>query len=332
MFKNKSIIITGGTGSFGKFFVEYILKNFQFKKIIIFSRDEFKQNEFENKLKNKFSSSKISKLRFYLGDVRDKNRLIFASSNADIMIHAAALKQVPVAEKDPFEFIKTNIWGAQNVVEASIHNNIKKIIALSTDKAASPINLYGATKLCSDKLFSSANNIVGNRDIKFSVVRYGNVMASRGSVIEVFKNIKQNERIPITSTEMTRFNITLDEAVKMVLWSLKNMIGGEVFVPKIPSYKITDLARAILPKNKFKIIGIRPGEKIHEELITESDMDKAYDLGKYYVIINTSILKSVTYYKNKKKCKINNSYNSLSNKDYLNVKEIKEILKKNNII
>ena len=250
-FKNKKILITGGTGSFGNAFVNYIVNNkLPLKKIIIYSRDEFKQF----KMAEKFPIKKFSFMRYFLGDVRDKDRLSRALGDVDIVIHAAALKQVPLAEYNPIEYIKTNILGAQNIIEASLDNNVEKVIALSTDKAASPINLYGATKLCSDKLFVAANNIKGNKKIFFSVVRYGNVMGSRGSVIPLFLETKKKNFFPITDTKMTRFNISLEEAVKMVIWSIQNLKGGEILVPKIPSFKITDLAKAICMKTKLKII------------------------------------------------------------------------------
>lgn len=330
MFNNKNLLITGGTGSFGKVFVTKLLTNYNLKKIVIFSRDEFKQHQQRIYYKSVFSQKKFSKLRFFLGDVRDKDRLLFASKDIDLLVHAAALKQVPTAETDPLEYIKTNVIGAQNIIETSIQNKIKKIIALSTDKAASPINLYGATKLCSDKLFSSANNLSGRNKILFSIVRYGNVFASRGSVVEIFRKIPEGKSLPITSKEMTRFNINLNEAVEMVIWSFKNMLGGEIFVPKIPSYRITDVAKAIHKKPKIKIIGIRDGEKIHEELITTSDSYNTYDLGKYYSILNPSVSNVRKIYKNRKYKKIllGKSYNSLENKNYLSVNQIKEILKR----
>lgn len=333
MFDNKSLMITGGTGSFGKAFILTILKKYYPKRLVIFSRDEFKQHEQRSYYKSILPKKKYNILRFYLGDVRNKNRLLSASKNIDFFIHAAALKQVPTAETDPLEYIKTNVNGAQNVIEACIENNIKKIIALSTDKAASPINLYGATKLCSDKLFSSANNLTGNKKLIFSIVRYGNVFGSRGSVVEVFRNIPPGKTLPITSKKMTRFNISLEEAVDMVIWSFKNMIGGEIFVPKIPSYNIIDIANAIHKNPKLKIIGIRNGEKIHEELITASDSYNTYDLGKYYSIINPSVphIKKIYNKKKYKKFPVEESYNSFNNKDYLNVAQLKKILKKYSI-
>ncbi len=326
MFNKKNIFITGGTGSFGQKFCQYLLrlKN-KPNKIVIFSRDEFKQFEMEKK----FPIKKFPILRFFVGDVRDKDRLTKAMEGIDFVIHAAALKQVDKAEYNPYEYIKTNILGAQNIIDASIYNNVKNVIALSTDKASSPINLYGATKLCSDKLFLSANNIKGNRKIKFSVVRYGNVMGSRGSVLPFF--LKQKNLFPITDKRMTRFNITLEHSVEMVAWSLKNNLGGEIFVPKIPSYKIIDLATATNSKLKQKIIGIRPGEKIHEELISENDGIKTVEYKDYYAILNNFNDTEVKAYAKKKKIKRvrkNFSYNSYNEGVYLSIGELKKEIKK----
>ncbi len=327
MLNNKTVLITGGTGSFGQEFVYQTIKKFpKIKKLIIFSRDELKQYEMEKK----FPIKQYPFLRYFLGDIRDKSRLVRAMENVDIVIHAAALKQVPAAEYNPFEFIKTNIIGAQNIIEASLEKNVQKIIALSTDKAASPINLYGATKLCSDKLFIAANNIVGKNNQKFSVVRYGNVMKSRGSVIPHFIEQKKSGVITITDKNMTRFNILLSEGVEMVFWSLKNLIGGEIFVPKIPSYKIMDLANAISLKSEKKIIGIRPGEKIHEELISQSDSAHTIDLGKYYAILSPSgNMKINDYIKRKggKKVPFEFSYTSGNNKKFLTIRELNKLLK-----
>ncbi|MDC1158780.1 UDP-N-acetylglucosamine 4,6-dehydratase (inverting), partial [Pelagibacteraceae bacterium] len=291
MLKNKSILITGGTGSFGKKFVETVLQqNSDFKKLIIFSRDELKQYEMQQELGRKYN---LSKVRFFLGDIRDKNRLDRALQDVDIVVHAAALKQVPAAEYNPDEFIKTNVIGAQNLIEASINNKVKKLVALSTDKAAAPINLYGATKLCSDKLFIAAKNYAGTSNIEFSIVRYGNVLESRGSVIPLFKKQIAQGTLTITDESMTRFAITLEEGVQMVLWVIKNSLGGEIFVPKIPSFKILDLAKIISPKSRIKYIGIRKGEKIHEDLITASDSISTYNIGKYYVILPDVNLKTI---------------------------------------
>ena len=324
MFKNKSILITGGTGSFGKEFIKIIIKRFKnIKKLIIFSRDELKQSL----LKDLYPENKYPFLRFYLGDIRDYQRLVRVLDGVDIVIHAAALKQVPAAEVDPTEYVKTNVLGSQNVIEASIENNVKNIVALSTDKAASPINLYGATKLCSDKMFSSANNIIGKRRMKFSVVRYGNVFGSRGSVVPYFLELKKNnESFPITDKKMTRFNITLKESVKTVLWTIKNTFGGEIIIPKIPSYKILDLAKAIDAKANLKFTGLRPGEKIFEEMITKHDSFVTYDLGKYYAILNPSNVSLMSHYKNKKKVKAGMSYNSLDNDVFLTLSEIKKLI------
>ena len=338
MLNNKSILITGGTGTFGKAFVEKILHNYKLKRLVVFSRDEFKQYE----MSKKFPMSKYPCMRYFIGDVRDKDRLNQAFDNVDIVIHAAALKQVDTAEYNPFEYISTNIMGAENVIRASLNNNIKQVIALSTDKAASPINLYGATKLCSDKLFIAANNITGSKKIKFSVVRYGNVLGSRGSVVPMFLSLKGKE-FPITDKRMTRFNITIDQAVNFVLTCMKHSFGGEIFVPKIPSYRIIDVAKAINPNCKIKIIGIRPGEKLHEEMITLSDGFNSLELNDFFVILprlnlsknynktqNEYVLKN--YYLKKKKAKRlqeNFSYNSLNNHRYLSIKEIKEIIKDN---
>ena len=257
-YKNKTLLITGGNGSFGKAFVKYIVsERIKLKKLIVYSRDEFKQFQ----MSKEYPTEKYPYMRYFLGDVRDKDRLSLAFDGVDIVIHAAALKQVPSAEYNPIEYIKTNILGAQNVIECSLQNEVKKVIALSTDKAASPINLYGATKLCSDKLFVAANNIKGSKKIIFSVIRYGNVMGSRGSVIPFFLKLKDQGVFPITDFKMTRFNISLIDAVRLVSWSVKYLKGGEILVPKIPSYKITDVAKAISSDAKLKKIGIRPGKK-----------------------------------------------------------------------
>ena len=335
MFKNKTILITGGTGSFGKAFLKYLLINHkELKKIIIFSRDELKQFE----LSTQFSEKKYPHVRYFLGDIRDKDRLDRAMEDVDYVIHAAALKQVPAAEYNPFEVIKTNVIGAQNIVEACLDSNVKKVIALSTDKACAPINLYGATKLCSDKLFISANNIVGKRNLSFSVVRYGNVMGSRGSVIPEFFKQKKTGIINITNKNMTRFNITMQQSIDLVLWALKNSIGGEIFVPKIPSYRILDLAKAIAPNAKINIIGQRPGEKIHEELITKSESCDAVDLKKYYAILtfliknntdvnNKGLLKTYLIQRKGKKLKNEFSYTSDTNNDFLSVEQIRKLIK-----
>ena len=327
MINNKTILITGGTGSFGKNFVKYIEQNFKPKKIIIYSRDELKQSEMMQEFQN---LKKI--LRFFIGDIRDYSRLAMATKNVDIVFHAAALKHVPLAEYNPFEVIKTNIIGSNNVIHASYENNVKQVLALSTDKASSPINLYGATKLASDKLFISANNFRGRLKTKFSVVRYGNVMGSRGSVVPVFLKHKNSKHIPITDKRMTRFNITLNEAIKFVIKSLKVMQGGEIFVPKIPSLRIVDLAKAMHPNKKLKIIGLRPGEKLHEEMISESESYNTVEYQNLYIICpNSEFIKwnKKTFLRNKS-CKSfpeNESYNSFKNEKYLSIPEIKKIFK-----
>ncbi len=280
MLTNKSILVTGGTGSFGKKFIETIIDQ-NVKRVVVYSRDELKQFE----MSQKFPHEKYPQIRFFIGDVRDEARLKRACENIDTIIHAAALKQVPAAEYNPMECIKTNVLGAENVINAALQTGVSDVVALSTDKAAAPINLYGATKLCSDKLFVAANNIKGKRNIKLSVVRYGNVMGSRGSVIPFFMEKRKEGVIPITDDQMTRFNISLADGVKMVLHALEHHWGGEIFVPKIPSYKILDIAEAIAPSCEKRIVGIRPGEKIHEEMITAADSFTTVDLGKYYAIL-----------------------------------------------
>ncbi len=324
MLNNKSILITGGTGSFGKAFTKIILKKFQLKKLIIFSRDEFKQYE----MKKIFSEKTIKCMRYFLGDVRDLSRLNLAFKDVDYVIHAAALKQVDTAEYNPFEFINTNIIGAQNVIEAALQNKVKKVIALSTDKAAAPINLYGATKLCSDKLFISANNLSGKRNISFSVVRYGNVMNSRGSVIPLFKQNKKQGTFNITDKRMTRFNITLKEGVEFVLYALKKSLGCEIFVPKLKSYNILDLAKSISTKTKINFVGIREGEKINEEMITISDSYNAIESRRFYIILPTKIENKLKYLKkfNAKLIKKPFSYNSSDNPEKLTISELKKLI------
>jgi len=327
MFNNKSILITGGTGSFGNEFVKQVIQKYKkIKKLIIFSRDELKQHE----MSKIFSEEKYKFIRYFLGDVRDKERVFTALNGVDYVVHAAALKQVPRAEYNPFEYIKTNVLGAQNIVEGCIEKKIKKVVALSTDKAAAPINLYGATKLCSDKLFIAANNIKGFRGSNFSVVRYGNVLGSRGSLVDVLKKNKNKDFFQITDNEMTRFNITLKESVEHVLWSFQNSPGGDILVPKLKSYKVLDLINAYNPNFKLKEIGIRPGEKVHEEMITESDSFNTIELKKYFVILpNTfsenKILTTKKYYKEKfkaKPVKKGFKYNSGNNHDFLTKKEL----------
>ncbi|MDL2305362.1 UDP-N-acetylglucosamine 4,6-dehydratase (inverting) [Bacteroides sp. OttesenSCG-928-D19] len=284
MLNNKSVLITGGTGSFGKKFVETILRDYpQVRRIVIYSRDELKQFE----LKQKYPEKEYRQLRYFIGDIRDGERLKRACEGIDVIIHAAAIKQVDTAEYNPDECIKTNVNGAQNVINAALSMGVKHVVALSTDKACAPINLYGATKLTSDKLFVSANNIKGSRDIKFSVVRYGNVMGSRGSVIPFFINKRDSgaTELPITDMKMTRFNISLEDGVALVMFAIGNHLGGEIFIPKIPSYRITDVAKAIAPNLPLKEVGIRPGEKLHEEMITPTDSLNTIDFGKYYAIL-----------------------------------------------
>tara|TARA_X000000950_G_scaffold286754_1_gene396682 strand:- start:3841 stop:4830 length:990 start_codon:yes stop_codon:yes gene_type:complete len=327
MLNNKSILITGGTGSFGKKFVELVLKKYKkINRLIVFSRDELKQSE----MAKVFSKQKFDCIRYFIGDVRDEKRLEIATRNVDIIIHAAALKQVPSTEYNPFECIKTNVMGAQNIISCAIKNNVKKVLALSTDKAVSPINLYGASKLCADKLFTGAQSYTGSQKTIFSVARYGNVMNSRGSVIPLFMSQKNLKFLTITDKRMTRFNITLNEAVEMVLWTLKNCLGGEIIVPKIPSYRILDLAQAISPNSKIKYTGIRPGEKIHEELITSSESSQSLDLGKYYAILPTIREISIEKYariKKGKRLKEDFSYNSGTNDKFLKVSDIKKLIK-----
>lgn len=280
--ENASILLTGGTGSFGKAFVKTVFARYPgVKRLVVFSRDELKQFE----MAQQFPTAKYPALRYFIGDVRDEARLRRAFEGIDVVVHAAALKQVPTAEYNPFECIKTNVLGAQNIIEACLDSGVRRVVALSTDKAAAPINLYGATKLCSDKLFVAANNIKGARDLRFSVVRYGNVMGSRGSVIPFFLEKRASGVLPITDPAMTRFNISLQEGVEMVLWSIEHAWGGEILVPKIPSYRITDVAEAIGPECAHPVVGIRPGEKIHEEMITPSDSANTVDLGDYYAIL-----------------------------------------------
>jgi UDP-N-acetylglucosamine 4,6-dehydratase (inverting) len=321
----KSLLITGGTGSFGQAFVAEILGRFpRMERLVVFSRDELKQFE----MAQKFPVDRYSGIRFFLGDVRDRPRLRRALEGIEVVVHAAALKQVPAAEYNPMEFVHTNVLGAENLIEACVDAGVQRVVALSTDKAAAPINLYGATKLCSDKLFVAANAYIG-RNTVFSVVRYGNVMGSRGSVIPFFLERAKTKELPITDPAMTRFNITLQEGVGMVLWALQNALGGEIFVPKIPSYRITDLAKAIGPSCRQKIVGIRPGEKVHEEMITNSDSFTTVDLGKYYAILNTGGGHSVLEYLRKKKGKRVRegfAYNSGKNEKFLSVPEIRRLL------
>ena len=329
MIKYKSILVTGGTGSFGKAFIKYLVnKEKNLKRLVIFSRDEWKQSE----LMKDYPKKKYPFIRFFIGDVRDKERLNKSFRNIDLVIHAAALKQVPAAEYNPTEFINTNIIGAQNVIESAIDQKVKKVIALSTDKAAAPINLYGATKLCSDKLFISANNYVGSEKISFSVCRYGNVMGSRGSVIPFFLDKAKSGKLFITDKNMTRFNITLEESIKFVIFVINNSIGREIFVPKIPSYRLIDLAKSIGPSCKFEIVGVRPGEKIHEEMITEADSINSFEAKNYYIIFPSMDKKKEKIIEKQfkaKKITKEFSYKSDSNKFFLSVGKIRELIKKN---
>lgn len=324
---NKSILITGGTGSLGKALTKKILKDWpQIKRLVIFSRDEQKQFE----MAQEYPENIYPQIRFFIGDVRDFERLKRAFKGIDYIIHAAAMKHVPIAEYNPMECVKTNINGAENIINAALETSVQKVVALSTDKAAAPINLYGATKLASDKLFVAANNIKGENPIKFSVVRYGNVMGSNGSVIPFFLKKRKEGILPITVESMTRFNISLDGGVEMVLHALENAWGGEIFVPKIPSYKIMDIAKAIGPDCEHKVIGIRPGEKIHEEMITSSDSFFTYDLGKYYTIIpqmpNWKVADFITNF-NAKKVAEGFQYNSGENSEWVSVEELRKLIK-----
>lgn len=330
MLNNKTVLITGGTGSFGKQFIKTILERYpQVKKIVIFSRDELKQFE----LKQQYPYYQYPQLRFFIGDVRDRNRMVQACEGVDVIIHAAAIKQVDTAEYNPTECIRTNIDGAENVINAALQCNVKNVVALSTDKACAPINLYGATKLASDKLFIAANNIKGSRDLKFSVVRYGNVMGSRGSVIPFFMKKREEGLLPITHEEMTRFNISLQDGVNMVMYALEHHLGGEIFIPKIPSYRILDIAKAIAPDCATKIVGIRPGEKVHEEMITDTDSLNTIDLGKYYAILPSV---SFTYTEQEylehhqaEKVPFGFKYNSGTNTEWETVESLRELIKTN---
>ena len=326
---NQKILITGGTGSFGKKMVERIIKNFKYKRLVIFSRDELKQSL----IREKYPEEKYKNLRFFIGDIRDQQRVISAFNDIDIVIHAAALKQVTTAEYNPMECIKTNIIGAENVIKASLACNVKKVVALSTDKAVDPVNLYGATKLAAEKLFISANNIFGNKPTRFSVVRYGNVIGSRGSVVEVFNKLsKSKDPFPITDKKMTRFWMTIDESVNLVLKSLKLMNGGETYIPKIPSIKILDLAKSFDPNKKIKIIGIRPGEKINEFLCSTSTAHLTLEFKEHLLIMPSFIgnIKKSTYITNKEGEKgklVSPEFTYSSDKNnFLSVKEIKKNL------
>lgn len=329
MLNNKAVLITGGTGSFGKQFIKTILERYpKVKKIIIFSRDELKQSE----LRLRYPPSSFPQLRFFIGDVRDSERIKRACEGVDVVIHAAAIKQVDTAEYNPTECIKTNIAGAENVIHAALECGVKNVVALSTDKACAPVNLYGATKLASDKLFAAANNIKGSKDIKFSVVRYGNVMGSRGSVIPFFLNKRKDGLLPITHEDMTRFNISLQDGVDLVMFAIGNHLGGEIFIPKIPSYKILDVAKAIAPECQIEVVGIRPGEKLHEEMLTDTDSINTIDLGDKY-----AILPSVSYmyseaefmaHHKAQKVPFGFKYNSGTNTQWESVDSLRELVVK----
>lgn len=327
MLNQRSVLVTGGTGSFGKAFAGMLLKRYpKLKRLVIFSRDELKQFE----MSQEFDQKEYPVIRYFIGDIRDGSRLRRALEGIDTVIHAAALKQVPTAEYNPFECIKTNILGAQNVIEACLDSSVRDVVALSTDKAAAPINLYGATKLCSDKLFTAANNIRGNRDVRFSVVRYGNVMGSRGSVIPFFMERRKTGVLPITDPDMTRFNISLEDGVEMVMWALENARGGEIFVPKIPSYRITDVAKAIGPECEYPVVGIRPGEKIHEEMITQSDSFNTVDLGRYFAILPSAGEYAAKDYARQfggSLVKPGFAYDSGTNEHFLTVDEIRQMIR-----
>ena len=327
MLNEKSILITGGTGSFGQKFTETILTRYpEITRVVVFSRDEHKQFD----MAQRFPKEKYPQIRYFIGDVRDKDRLYRAMERINIVIHAAALKHVPTAEYNPFETIKTNILGAQNVIEICLERDVKKVVALSTDKAAGPINLYGATKLCSDKLFIAANNLKGLRDIKFSAVRYGNVMGSRGSVVPFFLEKRREGILPITDERMTRFNITLQEGVDFVLMCLERMWGGEIFVPRIPSFLITDLAEAVAPECRTEIVGIRPGEKLHEEMITETDALSAVEMKDYYVILPSQQFLDIDKYMEAnggKRCPDGSRYSSGTNDQWLTVQDLRDLIR-----
>ncbi|GLI38494.1 UDP-N-acetylglucosamine 4,6-dehydratase (inverting) [Geobacter hydrogenophilus] len=326
MLTGKSILVTGGTGSFGKKFIETILASYPgVKRVVVFSRDELKQFE----MAQQFPPDRYRQIRYFIGDVRDKDRLYRAFEGIDIVVHAAALKQVPACEYNPFEAIKTNILGAQNIIETAVEQGIEKVVALSTDKAAAPINLYGATKLCSDKLFVAANNFKGKKDIKFSVVRYGNVMGSRGSVIPFFLKKRREGVLPVTDERMTRFNITLEDGVELVLKALDIMWGGEIFVPKIPSYRILDVAKAVDSGCRIEIVGIRPGEKLHEEMITTTDALNTIEFKDYFVILPSMPLWDTEQFANHfggRHCGDGFAYNSGTNTDWLSVEQLKELI------
>ncbi len=325
MLNEKTILVTGGTGSFGKKFTEIVLSGYKPRKLIIFSRDELKQFE----MRQQFSEERYKCIRYFIGDVRDRDRLYRAFDGVDIVVHAAALKQVPAAEYNPSEAVKTNVLGAMNVIDAAIDRNVKQVIALSTDKATNPINLYGATKLCSDKLFVAANNYSGHHGTRFSIVRYGNVIGSRGSVIPFFLKMRETGVLPITDERMTRFWITLEQGVDFVLASLERMRGGEIFVPKIPSMRVTDLARAVAPECEIKIVGIRPGEKLHEVMVPEDDARHTLEYDDHFAILPTFHEWSAEAYiaeNGGKPCPEGFRYSSDTNKQWLSVEELQKMI------
>jgi len=325
MLNDKSVLITGGTGSFGKKFTEVVLSQYKPHRLIIFSRDELKQFE----MSQQFHEDQHPSIRYFIGDVRDRDRLYRALDGVDIVVHAAALKQVPTAEYNPFETIKTNILGAANVIDAAIDRNVKRVVALSTDKAANPINLYGASKLCSDKLFVAGNSYAGGRPTRFSVVRYGNVVGSRGSVIPFFLNIRETGRLPITDERMTRFWITLEQGVGFVLKCLERMEGGEIFVPKIPSMRIVDLAKGIAPDCRLEIVGIRPGEKLHEVMVPEDDARNTLEYDDYFAILPPYHEWDSNAYKDRlggRPCPDGFKYSSDTNTWWLTADELQQII------
>jgi len=327
MMPYRSYLVTGATGSFGRKFVGTLLRELpHLERLVIFSRDELKQYE----MQQEFPPSRHPQLRYFIGDVRDASRLRRAFEGVEAVVHAAALKQVPAAEYNPFEAIKTNVLGAQNVIEAAIDAGVKAVVALSTDKAAAPINLYGATKLCSDKLFTAANGIRGRHPIKFSVVRYGNVLGSRGSVIPFFLQQRHQGVLPITDERMTRFNITLEDGVQLVQYAMEHMWGGEIFVPRIPSYRINDVAKAVAPSARREIVGIRPGEKLHEEMITETDGLNSLEFEKYFVILPSMPFWDAEAYRkqfNGRKCEYGFRYNSGTNAEWLSVEQLRSLIR-----
>ena len=325
MLNGKTVLITGGTGSFGKRFTDVVLNRYTPKKLIIFSRDELKQFE----MHAKWGEDKYPNIRYFIGDVRDRDRLYRAFDGVDVVVHAAALKQVPAAEYNPIEAVKTNVLGAANVIDAAIDRGVQRVVALSTDKAASPINLYGATKLCSDKLFVAANSYSGTHKTRFSVVRYGNVVGSRGSVVPFFLNRRKTGKLPITDPRMTRFWITLDQGVEFVLASLERMTGGEIFVPKIPSMKLTDLARVIGPDCELEIVGKRPGEKVHELMVGEDDASNTVEHDRYYAILPTAKNWSAKQYIEKNggaMCAEGFRYSSETNTEWLTVEQLETMI------